>query len=117
MAAEVVRNGKTCRGQGARQTALTLITTYSDEFFALVAISIRHDGGGTFSVQLSGTSQFDTAFDTAFSAPLTVKLIGYRNSATQEDLLGWFDRFLKKDNFTFTPLQRVEDLYLDGVVK
>ncbi len=94
-----------------------LITTYSDEFFARAAISIRHDGGGTFSVQLSGTSQFDTAFDIAFSAPLTVKLIGYRNSATQEDLLGWFDRFLKKDDFTFTPLQRGEDLYLDGVVK
>lgn len=94
-----------------------LITTYSDEFFARAEISIRHNGGGTFSVQLSGTTQFATAFDIAFSAPLTVKLIGYRNSATQDDLLGWFDRFLKNDDFTYTPLQRGEDLYLDGVVK
>lgn len=94
-----------------------LITIYSDEFFSSAEISIRHDGGGTFSVQLSGTTQFDTAFDIAFSAPLTVKLVGYRNSATTDDLLGWFDRFLRKDDFTFTPLQRGEDLYLDGAVK
>ena len=94
-----------------------LITTYSDEFFAYAEIAIRHDGRGTFSVQLSGSTQFDTAFDIAFSAPLTVTLIGYRNSATKDDLIGWFDRFLKKDDFTFTPRQRGEDLYLDGVVK
>ncbi len=94
-----------------------LIATYSDEFFARAEISIRHNGGGTFSVQLSDTTQFATAFDIAFSAPLTVKLIGYRNSVTQDDLLGWFDRFLKKDDFTYTSLQRGEDLYLDGVVK
>lgn len=94
-----------------------LITTYSDEFFARAEISIRHDGGGTFSVQLSGITQFDTAFDIAFSAPLTVKLVGYRNSATKDDLLGWFDRFLRKDDFIFTPLQQGEDLYLNGAVK
>ncbi len=113
------------QGEGTRN-ALTsedwweapgLITTYSDEFFARAEISIRHDGGGMFSVQLSGTTQFATAFDIAFSAPLTVKLIGYRNSSTKDDLLGWFNCFLRKDDFIFTPLQRGEDLYLDGTVK
>ncbi|MDH0912403.1 hypothetical protein N5C66_25485 [Rhizobium pusense] len=113
------------QGEGTRN-ALTgedwweapgLITTYSDEFFTRAEISIRHDGDGTFSVQLSGKTQFDTAFDIAFSAPLSVKLVGYRNSATKDDLLGWFDRFLKKDDFIFTSLQRGEDLYLDGAVK
>ncbi|KAB2766130.1 hypothetical protein F9K84_21275 [Brucella anthropi] len=113
------------QGEGTRN-ALTgedwreapgLVTIYSDEFFVRAEISIRHDCGGTFSVQVSGTTQFDTTFDIAFSAPLTVKLVGYRGSATADDLLGWFDRFLRKDDFTFTPLQRGEDLYLSGVVK
>ncbi|NTE89613.1 hypothetical protein [Agrobacterium rubi] len=113
------------QGEGTRN-ALTgedwweapgLISTYSDEFFARAEISMRHHGGGTFLVQLSGTTQFNTAFDIAFSAPLTVKLVGYRNSSTTDDLLGWFDRFLRKDDFTFTRLQRGEDLYLDGAVK
>lgn len=94
-----------------------LITTYGDEFFARAEISIRHDGGGMFSVQLSGATQFATAFDIAFSAPLVVKLIGYRNSSTKDDLLSWFNRFLRKDDFIFTPLQRGEDLYLNGAVK
>lgn len=93
-----------------------LITTYSDELFARAEISIRHDGGGKFSVQLSGKTQFDTAFDIAFSAPLTISLIAYRNTASADELLGWFDGFLKKDDFTFTPLQRGEDLYLNGAV-
>ncbi|GAA5658401.1 hypothetical protein Brsp06_04785 [Brucella sp. NBRC 13694] len=51
------------------------------------------------------------------SAPLTVKLVGYRNSSTKDDLLGWFNSFLRKDDFIFTPLQRGEDLYLNGAVK
>lgn len=93
------------------------IATYSDELFARAEISICHDGGGTFSVQLSGKTEFGTAFDIAFRAPLTIKLVAYRNSATADDLLSWFDGFLRKDDFTFTPLQRGEDLYLDGAVK
>ena len=113
------------QGEGTRN-ALTgedwweshgLVTIYSDEFFVRAEVSICHDCGGTFSVQVSGTTQFDTTFDITFSAPLTVKLVGYRGSATADDLLGWFDRFLRKDDFTFTPLQRGEDLYLSGVVK
>jgi hypothetical protein len=113
------------QGEGTRN-ALTsedwweapgLITTYSDEFFARAEISISHDGGGMFSIQLSGTTQFATTFDIAFSAPLTVKLIGYRNSSTKDDLLAWFNNFLRKDDFIFTSLQRGEDLYLNGTVK
>lgn len=80
-------------------------------------ISIRHDGDGQFSVQLSGKTQFDTTFDIAFSAPLTISLIAYRNTANADELLSWFDGFPKKNDFTFTPLQRGEGLYLNGVVK
>lgn len=94
-----------------------LITTYSDELFARAEISIHHDGNGKFSVQLSGKTQFDTTFDIAFSAPLTISLIAYRNTASADELLSWFDGFLKKNDFTFTPLQRGEDLYLNGAVK
>lgn len=78
---------------------------------------MNYDGDGRFSVHLSGATQFDTAFDIAFSAPLTVKLVGYRKTATEDELLSWFDRFLSKEDFSFTPAQRGEDLYLDGAVK
>lgn len=92
-----------------------LITTYSDEFFARAEISIQNDGGRNFSVQLSGETQFGTTFDIAFSAPLTIQLIAFRNTGTAETLLDWFDCFLRKDDFTFTQQQRGEDLYLNGI--
>lgn len=113
------------QGEGTRN-ALTgedwweapgLITTYSDEFFTRAVISMNYDGDGRFSVHLSGATQFDTAFDIAFSAPLTVKLVGYRKTATADELLSWFDRFLSKKDFNLTPTQRGEDLYLDGAAK
>lgn len=94
-----------------------LVTTYSDELFIRADISLRHDGGGRFSARVSGETQFSTTFDLAFSAPLTIRLIAYRDSASAEELLNWFDRFLRKDDFVFSKQKRGEDLYLDGVAK
>ncbi|KXG84779.1 hypothetical protein ATO67_12135 [Agrobacterium bohemicum] len=94
-----------------------LITTYSDEFFQKAEISLRHDGGGTFSAQVLGETQFGTSFALAFTAPLTVKLTAYRNTLTAEQLVNWFDTFLRKDDFVFSEERRGEDIYLSGIVR
>jgi hypothetical protein len=113
------------RGEGTHNTlnneewweAPGLITTYSDELFSRAEISLRHDGDDRFSARVSGETQFGTTFDLAFSAPLIIRLTAYRESATAEELLRWFDRFLRKDDFIFSQQKRGEDLYLNGVAK
>lgn len=113
------------RGEGTRN-ALTnddwweapgLVATYSDEFFKRADITMRHDGGGRFKADVSGETQFGTSFDISFDAPLTVQLNAYRNSATADELLQWFDRFLRQSDFVFSQEKRGEDLYLRGAVR
>ncbi len=94
-----------------------LISCYSDEWFTRAEISFRHEGGGVFSVRLTGEALFGTTFDIGFSAPLTVKLAAYQNSASAEELLNWFDGYLRKDDFTFTEQSQGEDLHVLGVAK
>lgn len=78
---------------------------------------MRHDGGGRFKADVSGETQFGTSFDISFDAPLTVQLDAYRNSATADELVQWFDRFLRQDDFVFSQEKRGEDLYLQGAVR
>lgn len=94
-----------------------LISAYTDELFTEAEISFRHDGDGVFTVGLRGKSIFKTTFDISFSAPLTVDLVAYRNSATRDEMLDWFDRGLRKDDFVFTQKQIDDDLYLKGTVR
>lgn len=94
-----------------------LVATYSDEFFKRADITMRHDGGGRFKADVSGETQFGTSFDISFDAPLTVQLNAYRNSATADELVQWFDRFLRQDDFVFSQEKRGEDLYLQGAVR
>ncbi|XOK14324.1 hypothetical protein ACI6PO_21280 [Agrobacterium tumefaciens] len=94
-----------------------LVATYSDEFFKRADITMRHDGGGRFKADVSGETQFGTSFDISFDAPLTVQLNACRNSATADELVQWFDRFLRQDDFVFSQEKRGEDLYLQGAVR
>jgi hypothetical protein len=94
-----------------------LIATYSDELFRKADISLCHDGDGTFSARVLGETQFGTSFDLAFTAPLTIKLTAYRNTMTAEQLVNWFDTFLRKDDFVFNEEQLGEDIYVNGRIK
>ncbi|WP_425640369.1 hypothetical protein [Agrobacterium radiobacter] len=78
---------------------------------------MRHAGGGKFKADVSGETQFGTSFDISFDAPLAVQLNAYRNSATADELLQWFDRFLRKDDFVFSEEKRGDDIYLRGAVR
>ena len=78
---------------------------------------MRHDGGGRFKADVSGETQFGTSFDISFDAPLAVQLNAYRNSGTADELLQWFDRFLRQGDFVFSQEKRGEDLYLRGAVR
>lgn len=94
-----------------------LVATYSDEFFKRADITTHHVGGGKFKADVSGETQFGTSFDISFDAPLAVQLNAYRNSATADGLLHWFDRFLRKDDFVFSEEKRGDDIYLRGAVR
>ncbi|MBV7481501.1 hypothetical protein [Bordetella sp. BOR01] len=94
-----------------------LIATYSDELFTKAEISFRYDGDGLFRARLAGESLFDTKFDIGFSAPLTVELIAYRNSATAKELLNWFDGYLRESDFAFTQRQLGVDIYVNGIAR
>lgn len=94
-----------------------LITTYSDELFKRAEISLRGASERDFHAHIVGETVLGTSFDIAFDAPLTIKLVSYRNSYTTDQLLTWFDTFLKKDDFVFNEMQRGEDLYISGSVR
>lgn len=94
-----------------------LIATYSDELFTKARITMQHAGNGLFDVRATGMGLFGSSFDIAYTAPLSVKLVAYRNEGSEAELLSWFDTFLRRDDFAFSTRRQDDALFLTGTAK
>jgi hypothetical protein len=85
--------------------------------FEQVKIDFKYLGQGIFNVQLKGSAEIETPFNVSANIPLEVELKAYDKSATESDILNFFNRILQPDDFNHDWRYRDDDVFFSATPK